>query len=152
MRSFPLVIGALAALVLGFGSYQALTGGLSVKNPDLMITDVKVTVTPQKVVNIEAVVVNRGNGRAIANLVGLKIDAGNNGVFEVTTALQKIGQLGVGQTATVRWSNAGTESVFTWAALAGTHATQVCADAGAKPVVKESNEGNNCATEEFVVR
>lgn len=149
-----LAICALVLVLLGIRTYESLTAAVN-RSPDFIVTELKVARGAPGAYTFTGRVVNRGNGRAGLNFVQLSLDVGSDDQWEVAPAPQPIGMLSPGNSTTVRWSNAGTENVFTWTADRGTHRARVCADTGdgvTPPAVRESNEKNNCKVVEFTVR
>src|SRR3989338_1010342 len=78
---------------------------------------------------------NFGAVAAEASKAELKIDAGNNGTWDVS-AFADVGSMQSGETKSVSWQNV-------WTAVPGNHKFRICADA--QNSINESDESNNCA-------
>ena len=118
----------------------------SVSQPDLIIQSANITgsLVAGQALSFGAIVKNQETVSAGAiSLIGLQIDIDNNNSWNIIAPNQNTGNLSGGATETETWSNAWTNIT------AGTHAYRVCADVSFSVV--ESNEGNNCLTQTFVV-
>lgn len=95
-----------------------------------------------QLLSFSAVIKNIGAPASVSAKVRLRIDKGNNGGWDISTSNQTISPLGTNALETEIWTNV-------WAAVAGTHRFEVCADSSA--LIKESVETNNCSFLIFTV-
>ncbi|MDO8486683.1 MAG: CARDB domain-containing protein [Candidatus Curtissbacteria bacterium] len=112
---------------------------------DLVIDSVSFspsTVQEGQAVSFSALLRNAGSGTANPSSTRLRIDFDSNGTWDFTSGFIPTSFLAAGGTQTISWNNI-------WTAVVGNHKVEVCADATG--VVNESNNDNNCKTEQITV-
>lgn len=118
-----------------------------IKKPDLIVSSISFSpLYPglNQYITFNGVIKNQGDATSSLSQARLRIDAGNNGSWDVVVSPdQSVSGLAPAGTATITWQSA-------WqASFPGTSAFEICADAAI--TVNELNELNNCASRMFWV-
>lgn len=133
----------------GVGGWQAAQSPAwqpftETQKPDLVVSGALTysPLNPQtgQIMSFSGNIYNTGGNATTSVGAELKIDAGNDGIWDVSfPAVISLGERGSGLAS---WQNV-------WTAISGSHRFRICADPGNS--VNESNETNNCSESIFQV-
>ena len=116
------------------------------QEPDLIVRSISIlpgNPIAGEFVTVSAVIKNKGKGDAAHAVTSLRIDAQNNGSWDIVASELELNNLNGGETTTLKWTSV-------WRTVKGFSRLKVCTDT--QKELTEADTQNNCKTSIFNVK